>query len=657
MAKIQLLDNNTIDKIAAGEVVERPMSVVKELVENSIDAGSSIITVEIQGGGIKTIRVTDNGCGIESDQIRNAFLSHATSKIHDANDLNALFTLGFRGEALASVAAVSRVEITSRTKDALTGIHYVIEGGKEIKCEEVGAPAGTTIIIRDIFYNTLPRLKFLKSEATEGTYISDMMEHMALSMPHISFRYISNGKTKFTTSGRDDLREVIFRLYGREISDNLRSIEVYNEELSLSVSGFLGLPRINRSNRALEIFFINHRYIKSPLLSKAVEEGYVEYLMQHKFPFCILNLNFNPEKVDVNVHPTKQEVRLSDEKKVYDAIVGMIHDRLAEREMIDAIKLNVSEKEKTKPVIIPEQFEQSRIIKESKIENATVKPAFEPTKIEKITVIDNSQADDISKAVQVSQADTLKDDDFFVDETIEKEVSETKNESNIVIPEDASDVLSKKYKDFEQIDFLENDKLLSVEARRQYRIIGQAFKTYWLIEYKDSLMLMDQHAAHEKVRFERLMSFIREKKEVPSQNIIPPVVMSLSNREKQILLDNIERFEEIGFIIEDFGEHDIVIRSIPLDLYGSKPEDLVFEIINDLVSLHKSQTPDAIRSRIASMACKGAVKGNNSMSVEEVEALLDEMLTLDNPYNCPHGRPTIVSFTKSEMEKMFHRIV
>jgi len=657
LAKIQLLDNNTIDKIAAGEVVERPMSVVKELVENSIDAGSSIITVEIQGGGIKTIRVTDNGCGIESDQIRNAFLSHATSKIHDANDLNALFTLGFRGEALASVAAVSRVEITSRTKDALTGIHYVIEGGKEIKCEEVGAPAGTTIIIRDIFYNTLPRLKFLKSEATEGTYISDMMEHMALSMPHISFRYISNGKTKFTTSGRDDLREVIFRLYGREISDNLRSIEVYNEELSLSVSGFLGLPRINRSNRALEIFFINHRYIKSPLLSKAVEEGYVEYLMQHKFPFCILNLNFNPEKVDVNVHPTKQEVRLSDEKKVYDAIVGMIHDRLAEREMIDAIKLNVSEKEKTKPVIIPEQFEQSRIIKESKIENATVKPAFEPTKIEKITVIDNSQADDISKAVQVSQADTLKDDDFFVDETIEKEVSETKNESNIVIPEDASDVLSKKYKDFEQIDFLENDKLLSVEARRQYRIIGQAFKTYWLIEYKDSLMLMDQHAAHEKVRFERLMSFIREKKEVPSQNIIPPVVMSLSNREKQILLDNIERFEEIGFIIEDFGEHDIVIRSIPLDLYGSKPEDLVFEIINDLVSLHKSQTPDAIRSRIASMACKGAVKGNNSMSVEEVEALLDEMLTLDNPYNCPHGRPTIVSFTKSEMEKMFHRIV
>lgn len=662
MAKIQLLDNNTIDKIAAGEVVERPMSVVKELVENSIDSGASIITVEIRSGGIKTIRVTDNGCGIESDQIRNAFLSHATSKIHDAEDLNALFTLGFRGEALASVAAVSRVEITSRTKEALTGVHYVIEGGKEIKYEEVGAPAGTTIIIRDLFYNTLPRLKFLKSEATEGTYIADMMEHLALSMPHVSFRFINNGQTKFTTSGRGDLREVIFRIFGREISDNLRPIETYDDSLSMKVSGFLGLPKVNRSNRAGEVFFINHRYIKSPLLSKACEEGYVEYLMQHKFPFLVLNLEFDPLKVDVNVHPTKQEIRLSDERKVYDALVSLISNKLSEKEMIDEVKASTPKESITKNIIIPEQFEEKRILKEANVNEGTLKPSFETNYIKPAEIIENNEIklNDNNKLDDVNSIPEALEDVFFIDETEgEETINITNKDENIVevVPEMASEELTSKYTDFEQLNLLEDEKLLSKEARKQYRIIGQVFKTYWLIEYKDSMLLMDQHAAHEKVRFERLMKYLNEKNEIPSQNIIPPAVLSLSNREKQVLFENIENFNDLGFTIEDFGEHEIVVRSIPMDLYGSKPEDLIIDILGDLTSYHKSQTPDSIRSRIATMACKGAVKGNNNMTVEEVEVLLDEMLTLDNPYNCPHGRPTMINFTKNEVEKMFHRIV
>lgn len=637
MNEIRVLDNNTIDKIAAGEVVERPVSIVKELVENSIDAGATIITVEIKEGGIKLIRVTDNGSGIDRSQIRNAFLSHATSKIHDAEDLNRLYTLGFRGEALSSIAAVSRVEVTSRTGADLEGVHFVIEGGREEECESVGAPAGTTFIVRDIFFNTQPRLKFLKSASTEGNLIADMCEHIALSMPDISFQFIRDGVTRFSTSGHGDLKEVIYRIYGKETASNLRAIDVNDESLSMRITGYLGLPVLNRANRASEIFFINHRYVRSPLISRAVEEGYVEYLMQHKFPFCILNLEFDPSVVDVNVHPTKQEVRISNEKAVSDAIVKAVSDCLAEREMIDDVThtLKIEQEDEGAPASadagepaangkyrLPESFEQKRI-------HETALP---------------------ERLYPVHSGAEIRTD--------------TASPAGMISPDAASPVAAEQIhefeeiaRDFEQQSFAEDERILSPDARRKFRIIGQVFRTYWLIEYDDTLMLMDQHAAHEKVNFERFMARMADKKEIPSQMIAPPVILTLNNAEMSILNDNIVHINEMGFAIDVFGDHEIAIRAVPMDLYDNQPAELVSEVISDLMEMKKSATPDSVRTRIATMACKASVKGNNAMSTQEVEALLDEVLTLDNPYNCPHGRPTLITMTKTELDKRFHRIV
>lgn len=644
MAKIHLLDNNTIDKIAAGEVVERPSSVVKELVENSIDSGATIITVEIKDGGLKLIRVSDNGCGIDKDQIRNAFCSHATSKINDVDDLNHLFTLGFRGEALSSISAVSRVEVTTRTADSMTGIHYICEGGIEEVCEEVGTSVGTQFLVRDLFYNTLPRLKFLKSSSTEASYVADLMEHLALSQPNISFQFINNGKVKFSTSGRGDLREVVYRIFGKETSEHIRKIEYSDIDLHMKVYGFLGLPSINRSNRNSEIFFVNHRYVKSNLISRAVEEGYVEYLMQHKFPFCILNLEFNPEKIDVNVHPTKQEVRISEEKIISEKIVHIVAETLREHEMVDSIVLEeIQTKTENKDISLPQSFEQNRIKK-----NLAETPDDLPNKIN--TLANNT--------ISVEKELSNDNDVFFVDNISSNDSLLSTPQSTDWITPELSDVnFQQKAIEYKQLDFYENEEVLTPSARRQYKIIGQLFKTYWLIEYDNSLLIMDQHAAHEKVNFERLMRRLNEKEEIPSQIITPPIVMSLTNREMQILLDNLQHFTEIGFDINKFGEHEIAIRSIPMDLYDSKPEEMVHEIITDLYDLKKGQTPNSIRNRIATMACKASVKGNTQMNVSEIEQLLDEMLTLDNPYNCPHGRPTMITFSKNEMEKRFHRIV
>ena len=666
MNEIRVLDNNTIDKIAAGEVVERPVSIVKELVENSIDAGATIITIEIKEGGIKMIRVTDNGSGIDRSQIDNAFLSHATSKIHDAEDLNRLYTLGFRGEALSSIAAVSRVEVTSRTAEDLEGVHYVIEGGRKDVCESAGAPVGTTFIVRDIFFNTLPRLKFLKSATTEGNLIADMCEHIALSMPHISFQFIKDGVTRFSTSGHGDLKEVIYRIYGKETASNLRGIDVYDEELSMKITGYLGLPVLNRANRASEIFFINHRFVKSPLISRAVEEGYVEYLMQHKFPFCILDLEFDPAVVDVNVHPTKQEVRISNEKAVSDVIVTAVSECLKSGEMIDDVTSFLDnpaqnpQKENTADVSkvrLPESFEQTRIqasISDEKTEH----------------VLEYKTIQDSEDRIKQYSEDKKSDFGFTID--FEKETIDDKGfEAGAAVSETAyispdltspdSEKLQNEYSDiqvrYEQTSFADDERILSDTSRRKFRIIGQVFKTYWLIEYEDKLMLMDQHAAHEKVNFERFMERLKNKQEIPSQLVSPPDVITLSNREKQTVLDNIEYFRELGFELDDFGEHELAIRAIPLDLYGNRPSELLSEIISDLMDMKRSETPDSVRTRIATMACKASVKGNNTMSQSEVEALLDEMLTLENPYNCPHGRPTLITMTKTELDKRFHRIV
>lgn len=689
MNEIHILDNNTIDKIAAGEVVERPVSIVKELVENSIDAGATIITVEIRDGGMKSIRVTDNGCGIEPSQVRRAFLAHATSKINDSEDLHHLTTLGFRGEALSSIAAVSRVELTTKTADSLYGIHFMAEGGNETVYEEVGAPAGTTFIVRDIFYNTLPRLKFLKTAMSEGNLIADVMEHMALSMPEISFQFINNGTVRFSTSGHSDLREVIYRIFGKETASNLREIDVTSEELSLRLSGYLGQPAINRSNRSSEIFFVNHRYVKSPLLSRAVEEGYIEYLMQHKFPFCVLNLEFDPGLVDVNVHPTKQEVRISSEKEVSDYIVEQVASALKSREMLDDAAVNYNSQRESRTaspsiaekVRLPESFEQNRIQNKNRSERVEAMASSETdgsseassdysfsVRFNDDEIIFNEDGSQMTpgEGVRVSSAGSVSPESGRTpgDGVMVSSSESSTPVSRMLSPDEAAplhDEIAEEYRQiaakYEQTSFLEDDRVLSREARRQYRIIGQVFKTYWLIEYNDTLMIMDQHAAHEKVNFERFMARIGSKTEIPSQLISPPEICTLSNREMQILMENLDYFGELGFKIDEFGDHEIAIRSIPMDLFDNRPAELVGEIITDLMDMKRGSTPDSIRTRIATMACKASVKGNNRMSVEEVEVLLDEMLTLDNPYNCPHGRPTLITMSKTEMDKRFHRIV
>ena len=616
--KINILDHQTIDKIAAGEVVEKPASVVKELVENAIDSGADAITVEIKDGGISMIRVTDNGSGIEKSQIRNAFLRHATSKISSADDLTDLVSLGFRGEALASIAAVSMVEAISKVEDELTGIRYVIEGGVEKELEEVGAPNGTTILVRNLFYNTLPRKKFLKQPQTEGSYVADLMEHLALSHPQISFHFIINNQNRFHTSGNSDLKEIIYRIYGKDIVKELQ--EIHAESDGFSIDGFLGRPIINRSNRNYELFYINGRFIKSNLIGKAVEDGYKEYLMQHKFPFCVLHFTIDTKRIDVNVHPTKMEVRIAGGQEFYEQVRELVYERLHKQEMIPEVTLEQPEKPRKEaaPREIPEPFETKRLAQEkAAVQQSLVR---EPVAYK----AEKSTADTAVKRLNTKSADTEKP----------PEIKPVKPE---------------------QLELFD-DKLLSAKAKEHYEIIGQLFDTYWLISYQDKLLIIDQHAAHEKVKYER---FIRQFKEhsIVSQNLNPPVVVTLSGREKACLLQNKKHFEALGFLLEEFGGNDYALSSVPLDLYGYQEAGLFYELLDEMAGETFSGTPDSVRIKIASMACKAAVKGNSRMSAAEANALIDELLSLENPYNCPHGRPTMITMSKYELEKKFKRIV
>lgn len=618
MAKINILDHQTIDKIAAGEVVERPSSVVKELVENAIDAGANAITVEIKEGGTSFIRVTDNGSGIEKSQVENAFLRHATSKISSADDLTNLVSLGFRGEALASIAAVAQVELITKTPEDLTGVRLLLEGGVVKEREEIGAPQGTTLLVRNLFYNTPPRKKFLKQPRTEGSYVADLMEHLAMSNPKVSFKFLLNGQTRFYTTGSGGLREIVYRIYGKEIADALTDFCCERE--GMKVTGLLGKPVINRANRSYEIFYINGRYIRSTLISKAVEEGYREYLMQHKFPFCILHFQVDTEKIDVNVHPSKMEVRIADGPAFYEEVRMAVEEALRGREMIPEVSLSTDqekraeakEQEKAERAVkeaAPEPFETNRILRQTVEYRAAVK---EPEEMSQAAV---------KEPEEMSQAET---------ETVPAGKPE-------------------------QMELFDG-RMLSEKARERYEIIGQLFETYWLISYQDKLLIVDQHAAHEKVRYERLMRRFREKS-IVSQNINPPAIVTLSNREKECYLQHQEDFASLGFEIEAFGGNDYAVRGVPMDLYGYTEESFFYEILDELSAETVTGTPESIRSRIATMACKAAVKGNMRISRQEMEALLDELLTLDNPYNCPHGRPTIVSMSKYEIEKKFKRIV
>ncbi len=647
MAEIRLLDSNTIDKIAAGEVVERPSSVVKELVENAMDAGADAITVEIRDGGCSFIRVTDNGDGIEKDQIRKAFFRHATSKISTAEDLYHIHSLGFRGEALSSIAAVSMVELITKTKDSLTGIHYRLDGGVEKEFSEIGAPEGTTMIARELFFNTPVRKKFLKTPATEGSYVSDLMEHMALSRPDVAFQFMVNGNVRFHTSGNGDLKEIIYRIYGREIAGQLLPFHAQME--GVSIDGFLGSPSVVRSNRNFEFFFVNGRYIRSPLLSKGLEAGYKAWLMQHKFPFALLHLTSDPENIDVNVHPSKMEVRFSDQPGLYAFLEEQVREAMHRREMIPDVKLDepAAGRKKEQPAPKEQKVKEEQTKRETQKE--TVVPPMPPVAPRKpVPAADEGRKAGPEKEVSPNPEPAAREKK---EKPEAPQPFETARRSRQLQEEEAQYTVSEA-KQMELFD----GKLLSEEAAKSYQIIGQVFDTYWLVQYEDRLLIIDQHAAHEKVKYEALVKKLREG-QVDSQNLAPPMILNLSAMEAHTLQEYGDYFARMGFEIEDFGGNAVAVRAVPCDLYGHYEKDFLQGILDELEEEPPRGTPAIIAEKLASMACKSAVKGNMRISTKEMEALLDQLLSLENPYHCPHGRPTIITMSKYELEKKFKRIV
>ncbi len=658
MTAIQILDSATIDKIAAGEVVERPSSVVKELVENALDACADAITVEIKEGGITFIRVTDNGSGIDSSQIRNAFMRHATSKIRSAEDLTHVVSLGFRGEALSSICAVAQVELITKTKDNLTGVRYVCEGAVEKECSEIGAPTGTTVLVKNLFFNTPVRRKFLKQPMTEGGYIIDLMEHMALSRPDTAFKLMVNGQVKFHTSGNGSLKEVIYRIYGKETASQLLPFE--KETKGIKVEGYLGKPILNRSNRNFENYYINGRYIKSSLIAKALEDGYSNYLMQHKFPFTVLHFTIDTEMVDVNVHPTKMDVRFTGGNYLYDFVASSVAAALQQREMIPEALLSEEKEEETQKIKVPEPFEQQRTRQFQVMEEQRYEAVRSPSR----DIFIREAAEESLKAMADN---TSSDDDFFVQiparvadstPTLRTEMPVEPAAPGTAMPanaEQAEQAPAVKTEPPKQLDLFD-EKMLTKENRPRYRILGQIFDTYWLIAFTDKLFIVDQHAAHEKVKYERLMKHYHEK-DIVTQTLNPPIVVTLSAKEESTFLSCKDVFAGLGFEIEDFGGREYALRGVPVDLYGQEEKALFLSVLDEMSEgpLHKDLT--VVEEKLATMACKSAVKGNHSFSFAEMEALIDELLTLDNPYNCPHGRPTIISMSKYEIEKKFKRIV
>ena len=618
MPNIAILNQETIDKIAAGEVVERPCSVVKELVENAIDAGSTAITVEIKEGGISFIRITDNGCGIERDQVAVAFYRHSTSKIRSAEDLLTVKSLGFRGEALSSISAVARVELITKTYDELTGTRYEIEGSKELSNEEIGAPDGTTFIVKDLFYNVPARRKFLKTAQTEGSYISDMVEKLALSHPDISFKFINNNQTKLHTSGNGNRKDIIYHIFGREISSSL--LEVKHECEYFKVEGFIGKPVITRGNRNYENYFINGRYVKSNILSRAIEEAYKSFLMQHQYPFTVLYFTFFSE-LDVNVHPTKMELRFDNNNEIYVELCDTIYAILSHKEMIPEVPVDSTPAPKKivheykEP--IPEPFEKRRINEVRAAESRSVYGQSVTS-----TVKNYSATEPAAKAPETSTA---------------------------YEPAQVVTGTQQTLGDYDKV-------FLTESSKKQFSIIGQLFKTYWLIEFEDKLYIIDQHAAHEKVLYEKTMARLANK-DFTSQRISPPIVMTLDARECEMLEKYRPQIEQFGYEVEHFGGKEYMISAIPDNLFNIDMKDLFIEMLDDFSNATGRQTPDIITEKVASMSCKAAVKGNDKLTLPEINKLIDELLSLDNPYNCPHGRPTIISMSKYEIEKKFKRIV
>lgn len=680
MPEIQLLDQATINQIAAGEVIDRPSSVVKELLENAIDAKATAITVEIKDGGISFIRITDNGCGIEKDQVRKAFLRHATSKLHTIDDLLDIGSLGFRGEALSSIAAIAQVELISKPPEAMLGISYQIEDGEEKSLTQIGAPDGTTILVRNLFYHVPARKKFLKTAATEGNYINQLMENMAMLRPDISMRFINGGQNKLYTSGNGRLKDLIYTIYGREISSNM--LEINYECPLFAVTGYIGKPIISRGNRTFENYYINGRFVKSRLIAAAIEQAYKPFMMQHRYPFTVLHIKIKPELIDVNVHPAKMEVRFQQENEIYELLAGAIENTLRGKEFIpDVSDDGKAEKKVQEKQKLPEPFEQRRLQAmkeiippppaEHKIQNEQKPSAEHKTQSEQKIFTENkiqseqklpkneeqpkvpSKLSDPSGEYKIEKKQTIKDSDSKwelasgIHKRIGQDVSQTVNQMPPQ-PEQKSE------KPEQQTLFTE--PLLSEKARIHHRLIGQLFDTYWLIQYGNQLYIMDQHAAHEKVNYERLMEAYRKKERI-TQFVSPPMVISLTRAEEAILEEFKSEFERIGFTIEPYGGREYAISEIPANLYGINEKDLFLEMLSDLEDRGSMQPSELIASKLASMSCKAAIKGGQKISFKEADALVSQLLTLENPYACPHGRPTIITMTKYELEKKFKRIV
>lgn len=681
VGKIAVLDQQTIDKIAAGEVVERPASVVKELVENAIDAGATQITVEIKEGGIGYIRITDNGSGMEKDDIPVAFLRHSTSKIRSADDLLGVSSLGFRGEALSSISAVAMVELITKTKENELGSRCCIEGGVQKSLEEIGAPDGTTFIIRNLFYNTPARKKFLKSEMSEASAIHELMTHLAMSHPEVGFKVLIGGQMRIQTSGNGNLKDVIYHLYGRDVA--MRLIEVDREEGPLHVRGFLGKPEISRGNRNYENYFVNGRYVKSKIIAKGIEDGYKTFMMQHRYPFVCLDIHMDGKMLDVNVHPTKMELRFSNQNLVYDLLERMTKDALSGRELIPEVTLDEPKKQVVMPEKALQQVPPVQTLREPESTYQVQKPAAVPTASVERTIPSYQKPEQKVPLEKMwttpePQKETVKPQDknleYFMEQmrkrveerykapeapapTEQRETTETAQstvpEQSATVPE--TPVEEKPPQKPEQLDLFDG-KLLSKEAAIHHVIIGQLFDTYWLVQFGEKLYIIDQHAAHEKVLYERLMKDLRNRT-FQSQMLSPPIILNLSMQEEELFLKYRSCFTEMGFEIEEFGEKAYAVRAVPANLPGVARREILMELLDSLSDITGSGNSESLMDKVASMSCKAAVKGNHQMSAMEAKALIDELLSLENPYNCPHGRPTIISMSKYELEKKFKRIV
>lgn len=701
---IKVLDQNTINKIAAGEVIEKPSSVIKELVENSIDSGATAITVEVKGSGLSFLRVTDNGSGIKKDEVKLAFLRHATSKLVTVEDLLSISSLGFRGEALASIASVAQVEMITKTADDVTGLRYQIHGGREISSEEIGAPGGTTIIVRNLFYNTPARKKFMKTDLTEISYIYDLMCRICMSHPEISFKFISNGTDKLFTSGNGKLRDIIYHIYGRDITSNLLEINAENDYIK--ISGYIARPCISRGNRSFEGYYVNHRYIKSAVLTKAIEDAFRTFVMIHKFPFTEINFQVRPDLLDVNVHPTKMELKFANSQDIYSFTYNAIRETLLFKELIPDVAPGKDSKPETYKQRnvgdAPEAFENKR--REAlvgPVAQAKAAPTHMVTdnslvKSENAPVLDQRQMKPERASTSESQArpegtstalqQPLKPDNIpapvrpiidVIDETKDTNTSAEKKSDNNTYeqPQKSGYSYSGRHQEIPGSKVAESkasymavddrkyvqqnmfqEKFLTKEARAKHRLIGQLFKTYWLIEYDGKFFIMDQHAAHEKVKYEELMENYKNKK-IYSQYLMPPAVVTLSATEIEFLHENMETFEALGYQIENFGGREFKLNAVPDNLFGLDGRELFIDFIADASSSAKKVTIDVFIHKLSTMACKAAIKGNTEISFKEADALIDQLLKLENPYTCPHGRPTVISMTEAEIEKKFKRIV